>query len=82
MSIYLISLAVFGGVIFFLVGVLLLVEAKVTQKGERRIVINDDDAKSIRTPVGRTLLSALTENEILIPSACGGQAPAGHASVW
>lgn len=77
MSIYLISLAVFGGVIFFLVGVLLLVEAKVTQKGERRIVINDDDAKSIRTPVGRTLLSALTENEILIPSACGGQGTCG-----
>ncbi|MGD8543152.1 MAG: NADH:ubiquinone reductase (Na(+)-transporting) subunit F, partial [Desulfobacteraceae bacterium] len=62
MSVYLISLAVFSGVIFLLVGVLLLVEAKVTQKGERRIVINADEEKSIRTPVGRTLLSALTDN--------------------
>ena len=77
MSIYLISLVVFGGVVFFLVGVLLLVEAKVTQKGERTIVINDDAEKSIRTPVGRTLLSALTDNDILIPSACGGQGTCG-----
>jgi Na+-transporting NADH:ubiquinone oxidoreductase subunit NqrF len=41
-DVYIISLIVFSGVIAILVGVLLLVEAKVVTKGDRTIVINDD----------------------------------------
>ena len=40
MNDYLLSVAVFGGIVVFLVGILLLVEARVVQKGERTIVIN------------------------------------------
>jgi Na+-transporting NADH:ubiquinone oxidoreductase subunit F len=74
---YLVALAVFFGVVIFLVGALLLVESKVVLKGDRKIVINDDEDKSIETPTGTTLLSALTQNNILLPSACGGKGSCG-----
>jgi len=77
MSEYLLSVAVFGGVVVVLVGILLLVEARVVQKGDRTIVINDDPEKTIKAPVGRTLLSALAENGIFLPSGCGGGGSCG-----
>jgi Na+-transporting NADH:ubiquinone oxidoreductase subunit F len=70
-------LAVFFGVVFFLVVVLLFVESKVVLKGDRKIVINEDPDKSIQTPTGTTLLSAMTQNSILLPSACGGKGSCG-----
>jgi len=71
--IYLISLIVFASVILLLVGTLLLVEAGVVQKGDRRIVINDDEEKAIQAGSGVSLLSALSQKDILLPSACGGR---------
>ena len=52
---YLIAMAVFFGVVIFLVAALLLVESKVVLKGDRTIVINEDPDKSIQTPTGTTL---------------------------
>ncbi|MGD9114789.1 MAG: NADH:ubiquinone reductase (Na(+)-transporting) subunit F [Desulfobacterales bacterium] len=77
LSTYLVALAVFFGVVFFLVVVLLFVESKVVLKGDRKIVINEDPDKSIQTPTGTTLLSAMTQNSILLPSACGGKGSCG-----
>lgn len=76
-EIYIASIAVFLGVVIVLVAALLLVESKVVIKGERSIVINDDADKSIHSPTGTTLLSALTQNDILLPSACGGKGSCG-----
>jgi Na+-transporting NADH:ubiquinone oxidoreductase subunit F len=70
---FLISLSVFLSVILILVLALLLVEAKVVQKGERSIAINDDPDKTIRAGGGATLLAALNSNRIYLPSACGGK---------
>jgi len=75
--IYIVSLAVFSSIIFLLVGLLLLVEAKVVKKDDCAIVINDDEEKSLTVPGGATLLSALTANNIFIPSACGGGGSCG-----
>ena len=75
--IYFVSTAVFSSVIFLLVVALLLVEAKVVRQGDSRIVINDDPEKGVDTPMGKTLLAALVENDILIPSACGGKGTCG-----
>lgn len=75
--IFIISTVVFLTVILFLVGILLLVEARVTIRGERFIMINEDIEKGIRTPVGKTLLASLTENGIHLPSACGGKGSCG-----
>ncbi len=74
---YLLSTSVFLGVILILVAMILLLEAKVVQKGDRTIVINDDPDKSINVPTGRTLLAALAENKIYLPSACGGGGSCG-----
>ena len=74
---YLIATAVFFGVVFFLVAALLLVESKVVLKGDRKIIINDDPEKSIQTPTGTTLLASLSQNDILLPSACGGKGSCG-----
>ena len=75
--IFVISTVVFSSVILSLVGLLLLVEAKIVQKGNCEIVINNDETKSIQAAAGLTLLSALAENDIFIPSACGGGGSCG-----
>ena len=74
---FFIATAVFLGVVIMLVGALLLVESKVVLKGDRKIVINDDPDKSIQTPTGTTLLASLSQNDILLPSACGGKGSCG-----
>jgi Na+-transporting NADH:ubiquinone oxidoreductase subunit F len=76
-SMYLISLAVFAGVVLVLVGILLLVESRLTVKGDCRILINENEDKGIHTAGGKTLLSALVENRIYLPSACGGKGTCG-----
>ena len=72
-SIYIVSLSVFLSVVLLLVLALLVVEATVVQKGDSKIIINEDSGKSIQTPSGVTLLSALSANNIYLPSACGGK---------
>jgi Na+-transporting NADH:ubiquinone oxidoreductase subunit F len=75
--IYIVSTTVFSSIILLLVGMLLLVEAKVVKQGDNRIVINEDEEKSIAAKSGITLLAALSNNGILIPSACGGKGTCG-----
>ncbi|MFH2220072.1 MAG: NADH:ubiquinone reductase (Na(+)-transporting) subunit F [Pseudomonadota bacterium] len=75
--IYIVSLTVFTGIIFTLVGLLLLVEAKVVKSDDCVIVINDDEEKSLKVLGGTTLLSALSANHVFLPSACGGGGSCG-----
>ena len=65
------SVAVFLGVIVFLVAILLYVKKKLTPSGDVKITINEGDREIITEP-GNTLLSTLSNNKILLPSACGG----------
>ncbi|MDY6903871.1 MAG: NADH:ubiquinone reductase (Na(+)-transporting) subunit F [Thermodesulfobacteriota bacterium] len=76
--IYFVSFSVFSSVIMVLVLLLLVLEAKVVRKGDARIVINDDEENTLKTPIGKTLLSALADNEIYLPSACGGGGSCGQ----
>ncbi|MBW6512519.1 MAG: NADH:ubiquinone reductase (Na(+)-transporting) subunit F [Desulfuromonadaceae bacterium] len=73
-----IALAVVLAILLTLVAILLLVEAKVVPKGERRVNINDDPEHEITAPAGKTLLTALVQNEIYLPSACGGKGSCGY----
>ncbi len=75
--IYLIGPLVFSSVIMLLVGLLLLVEAKVVVKGNRTVVINDDADNALQTQTGTSLLKTLANNDIFIPSACGGGGSCG-----
>ncbi len=75
--IYLISVLVFTGVIGILVAVLLFVEARVTTQGEHAITINGKTDDALKVSGSPTLLSALADNDIFLPSACGGSGSCG-----
>ncbi len=71
-----ISVAVFLGVILLLVAILLYAKKKLTPSGEVTIDINDGEREIVTKP-GDTLLSTLSNNKILLPSACGGGGTCG-----
>ncbi|MCB0805668.1 MAG: NADH:ubiquinone reductase (Na(+)-transporting) subunit F, partial [Bacteroidales bacterium] len=64
------SVVVFLFIILLLVMVLLFARKKLTPQGDVKITINDD--KEIVTQPGSTLLSTLSNEQIFLPSACGG----------
>ncbi len=67
----LLSTAVFAGIIFLLIMILLLVEAKVARKGDCSITINEGQ-KTLVVPAGKNLLMSLANRNVFLPSACGG----------
>jgi Na+-transporting NADH:ubiquinone oxidoreductase subunit F len=75
------AVVMFTGVVLLLVGVLLGARRKLVATGEVAILINDDTSKILKTPAGGTLLGALADNKIFIPSACGGKGACGVCEV-
>ena len=76
-------LVVISGVIVFLfiaytlVTVLFLAEKKLISQDNVVIGINDDPEKSFKVKPGGTLLSSLANQNIFVPSACGGGGTCG-----
>ncbi len=68
-------------VILSLVVVLMVAKSKLVAGGEVDIVINDDAANAICVKTGGTLLGALADRKIFIPSACGGKGSCGVCKV-
>lgn len=66
------SVVVFSGVILLLSVMLIMARNKLVPQGEVRIVINGDESDPIVTTPGSSLLTALSEKDIFLPSACGG----------
>lgn len=66
------GIAVFTGVILILVVTLNFAESKLLPSEDILIRINDNDDKSITVKPGSTLLSALANESVFLPSACGG----------
>jgi Na+-transporting NADH:ubiquinone oxidoreductase subunit F len=64
------SVIVFLIILLLLVFLLLYARAKLTQTGPVKITINGKDV--IEVNAGSTLLQTLSENQIFLPSACGG----------
>ena len=71
----------FVAIVLALVAVLMAAKSKLVPAGDVRIIINDDKNKAISVPAGGTLLSALAEQKIFIPSACGGGGTCGVCKV-
>lgn len=65
------STVVFTAIIVLLVAVIALVKAKVVKVGDCKIFINEESEPLVVSASG-SLLSALADNKIFIPSACGG----------
>jgi len=74
-TVLIISIIAFLGMIIVLVAILLFAKAKLLPSGEVKVTVNGD--KELTVSPGGTLLSALQENKILLPSACGGGGSCG-----
>ena len=77
MYLILVSSAMFAGVVTSLVVILLVTRQLVIGSGQVKIVVNDDEDAALHADRGGSLLKALAANDILIPSACGGQGTCG-----
>ncbi len=67
-------------VILFLVAILLIIKNWLTPKGTVQIDINDGK-KVLNVAPGGNLMGTLAENQIFLPSACGGKANCGQCKV-
>ncbi len=74
-TILIISIIAFLVVILLLVGILLYAKAKLLPGGSVKLTINEE--KEYEIPAGGTLLNALQNQKILLPSACGGGGTCG-----
>ena len=72
----LISVAVFLVVILLLVAILLIAKRYLVSSGNVKVVINGD--KEYEIPAGGSLLSAMGEAGVHLPSACGGKGSCGQ----
>jgi Na+-transporting NADH:ubiquinone oxidoreductase subunit F len=75
-TVVIVSVAVFLAVIVLLVAILLFAKKKLTPSGEVKIDINEGEREIVTNP-GDTLLTTLSNNKILLPSACGGGGTCG-----
>ncbi|KAA3633444.1 MAG: NADH:ubiquinone reductase (Na(+)-transporting) subunit F, partial [Bacteroidetes bacterium] len=66
------AVIVFSAVILALSVMLIAARKRLVPQGDVTIVINGDESKPVKTKPGQTLLSALSEQKIFLPSACGG----------
>ncbi len=66
------SIIAFTFIIMLLTSILLAAKAKLVPSGDINIVVNGDSNDPIITQPGSTLLTALSEKNIFLPSACGG----------
>ena len=73
-TVILVSIAVFLVVILLLVSVLLYARKKLTPQGDVKFKVNDKEFEVNR---GSTVLTTLKNQEIFLPSACGGGGTCG-----
>ncbi len=66
------AIIAFVGIILMLTTILLVAKSKLVPSGDINIVINGDNDSPVITKPGSTLLTALSEKNIFLPSACGG----------
>jgi len=75
------GVAGFTVVILALVLILMAARSRLVPSGDVEILINGDSDKAVTAPAGSTLLNTLADNQIFIPSACGGQGTCGVCRV-
>ena len=69
----------FLGVTLILVIILLIAKKYLVQSGPVEITINND--RTVTTAAGKPLLSTMADNNIFLPSACGGKGSCGQCRV-
>lgn len=68
----LLSILVFSSVILLLSFMLIYARKQLVPQGEVKIIVNGDTENPLMVQPGGTLLGALSEKSVFLPSACGG----------
>ena len=76
-GITIVSVATFAIIILLLIAILLFAQSKLVQQGDIKLYINGENDKPIITSAGSNLLSTLSNNNLFLPSACGGGGTCG-----
>jgi len=66
------AILVFSAVILALSYILLFANKRLVAQGDVRIIVNGDDSKPLIAKPGSSLLSVLSDQNVFLPSACGG----------
>ncbi len=74
------AIAVLGGLFTGLAGALVIAERFLINYGVCRIDINAGE-RALEVEGGQTLLTTLYEEDVFIPSACGGRGSCGHCKI-
>lgn len=72
MKIIILSILVFSLVILALSYMLIIARRRLLPQGDVRIIVNGDTEQPLLVAPGASLLTALSEKNIFLPSACGG----------
>ena len=73
------GVSLFTAVVLILVFVILVARSKLVATGNISIVVNDE--RELSAPTGGKLLQVLADNDLFIPSACGGGGTCGQCRV-
>ena len=66
------ALVVFSSVILLLSFMLIIARRRLVAQGEVRVIVNGDEENPLMVQPGSSLLSALSDKSVFLPSACGG----------
>ncbi len=77
-SLVLLAVLMFTLIVLVLVLIILLAKSKLVQTGNAQIIINEEPEHTYNVPIGDKLLNALADQEIYLPSACGGGGTCGE----
>ena len=73
------GVVLFTGIVTVLVVVILLMRSRIVPSGNITVTVNDK--RVLVVPLGTRLLSALAENDLFLPLACGGRGTCGQCRV-
>jgi Na+-transporting NADH:ubiquinone oxidoreductase subunit F len=77
----LLGVSIFTLIVILLVGLILIARSWLIPAGDIKLNVNDDPKRQLVVSPGTKLLNALGDNEIYIPSACGGGGTCGQCRV-
>ena len=72
------GVAMFTGMVLFMVALILVARAKLVSSGDVTILINEDPSKAVTVPAGGKLLTTLASKGVFLASACGGGGTCGQ----
>jgi len=76
---FVISVVLFTVILLFLTLIILWVRARLVPQGILTVIVNDE--RELKVAAGSRLLGALSDQGILVPSACGGGGTCGQCRV-